>query len=41
MIRRLVAESESMRFSTRRLTKNQLTSASPIISATPRRERGR
>ena len=33
MIRRLVAESESIRFSTRRLTKNQLSSARPIISA--------
>ena len=34
MIRRLVTATESMRLSTRRLTKNQLTSARPISSAT-------
>ena len=39
MIRRLVAATESIRFRTRRLTKNQLTSARPIISATRPAER--
>ena len=39
MIRRLVADNESMRFSTRRLTKNQLTSARPIISTTAQARR--